>query len=324
MSHVVVFDVGGTKVAATIIDETGRDLLNGTPHIIETPERAPAEQFVQMLIDELLLLEKQFGDVVAWGAAFPGPYKRLPNGELLAFPRNVPGMRGRSLEADMGSALPGLPGIVDNDLKLATWGEFLIGSLRGARNGIGVVHGTGVSSALIVNGAMLRGPDNNAGEIGCLLVERDPTKARPCDSQDGAEFGHLESQIRGPALAEVFFNVDRNNKHAVHTALANASIADHNAMIEYCSAYLTNALAPILQAASIEQVMMFGGIATLLGESYALALTQKLRESSEVFRAANSSVQLARYPRFSPLVAAAQQAFAKVDVAMELHAPMTW
>src|SRR5688572_12756639 len=95
VANVVVFDVGGTKVATTVVNEQGEDLLDGHPRRFETPESAPAEVFVDAMTDELETLRKEFGDVVAWGAAFPGPFERLNNGELLVLPKNIPGMRGR-------------------------------------------------------------------------------------------------------------------------------------------------------------------------------------------------------------------------------------
>ena len=109
MPNVVVFDVGGTKMATTIINEHGKDLLEGNPRRVETKDQVPAEEFVGLMAAELDALDSQFGDVVAWGAAFPGPYRRLSNFELEVFPRNIPGVRGRSIEAEMRPFFPEFP-----------------------------------------------------------------------------------------------------------------------------------------------------------------------------------------------------------------------
>lgn len=314
----MVFDVGGTKIASTVINDKGVDLLLGRPHVVETQEHAPAEEFVGLMATQLRELSDEFGEVVAWSAAFPGPYRRLPNGELQVFPRNVPGVRGKSIEEEMRKFVPDVPGVIDNDTKLATWGEYLIGALRGTADGVGVVHGTGVSSAVISEGKLLRGPDNNAGEMGCIVVETDPDKAFPCDAQEGKALGHLEAQVRGPALASHFFGVDRSDKAAVHQALTHATPEKKTEMIEWCTHYMALAFTPLLQAFSTGNIVFFGGVATLFGEEYADSLTQAFCASSEAFRDSDQRVHIAQQPIMAPLVAAAQEAFAKVGIDMSL------
>lgn len=319
MANAVVFDVGGTKIAASVVDDNGRDVLEGEPRELKTPTSADAATFVETMANLYKELAAEVGDVVAWGAAFPGPYRRLPNGELQVFPRNVPGVRGHSIEAEMRKLLPDVPGFLDNDTKLAAWGEYLIGAIEGQDNSIGVVHGTGVSSALIVEGQLLRGPDNNAGEIACVVVERDPDKARPCDAQDGQAHGHLEGQIRGPALAEIFCGVDRHDGSAVRQALESVDAATKSKMIDHSSRYMALAIGPLLQALSTGHIVFFGGIANFLGDEYAEALTHYLAETSEEFRFAGTKARIAEQPRMSPLVAAAQFAFTKAGHSMKLN-----
>ena len=62
------------------------------------------------------------------------------------------------------------PLVVENDVRMGTYGEFAHGAAKGARNVLGVFVGTGVGGGLIVNGELFNGFNGNAGEIGHLIV----------------------------------------------------------------------------------------------------------------------------------------------------------
>jgi glucokinase len=59
---------------------------------------------------------------------------------------------------------------VENDVRAAAWGEFAHGAGAGARSLVAVFVGTGVGSGAILNGAIWRGANNGAGEIGHTQV----------------------------------------------------------------------------------------------------------------------------------------------------------
>src|SRR5262245_57193105 len=62
------------------------------------------------------------------------------------------------------------PLVVENDVRMGTYGEFAHGAARGARNVLGVFVGTGVGGGLIINGELFCGFNGNAGEIGHLIL----------------------------------------------------------------------------------------------------------------------------------------------------------
>ena len=55
------------------------------------------------------------------------------------------------------------PLVVENDVRMGTYGEFAHGAARGARNVLGVFVGTGVGGGLILNGELFTGFNGNAG-----------------------------------------------------------------------------------------------------------------------------------------------------------------
>jgi glucokinase len=62
------------------------------------------------------------------------------------------------------------PLLVDNDVRMGTYGEFAHGAAKGAQNVLGVFVGTGVGGGLILNGDLFTGFNGNGGEIGHLIV----------------------------------------------------------------------------------------------------------------------------------------------------------
>ncbi|AMV24751.1 Glucokinase [Gemmata sp. SH-PL17] len=62
------------------------------------------------------------------------------------------------------------PIIVENDVRMGTYGEFAHGAAKGARHVLGVFVGTGVGGGMILNGELFTGFNGNAGEIGHLIV----------------------------------------------------------------------------------------------------------------------------------------------------------
>jgi glucokinase len=62
------------------------------------------------------------------------------------------------------------PLVVENDVRMGTYGEFAHGAAKGAKNVLGVFVGTGVGGGMILNGELFTGFNGNAGEIGHLIL----------------------------------------------------------------------------------------------------------------------------------------------------------
>jgi glucokinase len=62
------------------------------------------------------------------------------------------------------------PLVLENDVRMGTYGEFAHGAARGAKNVLGVFVGTGVGGGMIINGDLFTGFNGNAGEIGHLIL----------------------------------------------------------------------------------------------------------------------------------------------------------
>ncbi len=60
---------------------------------------------------------------------------------------------------------------LDNDANCAAWGEHMAGVSRGYKNIVTVTLGTGIGGGIIVDGKLLHGRENHAGEIGHMVID---------------------------------------------------------------------------------------------------------------------------------------------------------
>jgi predicted NBD/HSP70 family sugar kinase len=89
-----------------------------------------------------------------------------------------------------------LPVFVENDVNLTALGEWGFGGGRGARNLVSIAIGTGIGAGIILGGALYRGHNQAAGEVGYLLPGVEYLGRR----YEG--FGALESLASGSGVAE--------------------------------------------------------------------------------------------------------------------------
>lgn len=65
----------------------------------------------------------------------------------------------------------GAPARLDNDANCAAWGEHMAGVSKGYKNIVTVTLGTGIGGGIIVDGKLLHGKENHAGEIGHMVID---------------------------------------------------------------------------------------------------------------------------------------------------------
>ena len=192
-SPALAVDVGGTKLAAAVVEPGGRLV---TWAQVPTRRDLDAEQLwrtLETLVDRVL--ESSGADVPAGlagvGAGCGGPME-WPAG--IVSPLNLPVWRSFPLRARLQERFPGIPVRVHNDAICLVAGEHWRGAGRGKDNVLGMVVSTGVGGGLILDSRIIMGASGNAGHIGHVVVDPDgPVCA--CGGR-----GCLEAIARGPAL----------------------------------------------------------------------------------------------------------------------------
>ncbi len=194
---ILAVDVGGTKVAAGIVDHTGL-LLDRAQE--STPATAdPAELFAVVA-----RLVEQFGPFDQFdrcGVGCGGPMSA--DGEAVS-PLNIPAWRGFRLPDEI-RALTGLAVGLENDAKALALAEGWVGAGIGCSNYMAMVVSTGVGGGIVLDGRLLDGASGNAGHIGHVVVEPEG-QALPGHVQ-----GVLEGEASGTAIA---FRTEELAKHA--------------------------------------------------------------------------------------------------------------
>ncbi len=155
-------DVGGTKIAAGVVDDTGT--IGARAH-----RDTPADS-ADRIVEEICAAASELiasHDVEAVGIGAAG-YVSADRGTVLFAPNLA--WRDEPLGKRVADGL-GLPVVVENDANAAAWAEFVHGAARDVDDMVCVTVGTGIGGGIVIAGELLRGAHGVAAEIGHLRVE---------------------------------------------------------------------------------------------------------------------------------------------------------
>lgn len=164
-------DLGGTKILAGLVDDSGTVLATERR---ATPRTDPGE-VLSVVADVVRALSAGAGgEVAAVGLGVPGPVDAQRS--IVFFAPNL-GWANVPVRSMLEASL-GIPVSVENDGNAAAWGEFRFGAAADIDDDVtAVTVGTGIGGGIIVDGRLLRGSHGAAGEIGHLNVVQG---GRPC------------------------------------------------------------------------------------------------------------------------------------------------
>lgn len=185
MGLTVGVDVGGTKVAAGVVDDDGVILAQLREPTPKTDTSAIAEVIAGM-VDQL----RADHPVEAVGVGAAGFIDAARTTVLFA-----PNLAWRDEPlADRVTKLIDLPVVVENDGNCHAWAEWRFGAARGAHAAVAVVVGTGIGGGMVVDGRLYRGGFGIAGEFGHVRIVPD---GLPCGC---GRRGCFEQYASGNAL----------------------------------------------------------------------------------------------------------------------------
>jgi glucokinase len=291
-------DVGGTKIdlALATLD---REIVERRQ--LRTNAAAGAEQVVRRACElARSLVENRRARVVAVGAVSPG----VPQPDRVLLAPTIGGWEDLRFAEAVRSGLAGLvdpavPVVVGNDVKAGALAEHRAGSLRGARTGVYLNLGTGVATAVVVDGTVLTGAHGAAGEVAYQLTA--PGQPGAADHR-----APLEELVGGRAIDDLATRVVGHPTTAVE-----ALKSDDEAM--------RTALEPALQALDValvnacclldpDLVVVAGG---LMGA--AEVLLPRLRRAVDRGAPVPPDVVAAHHPFDAPLVGAILLAAGALD-----------
>jgi glucokinase len=164
VSLTIGVDVGGTKIAAGVVDEKG--------DIKERVKRPTPAQDGAGVVKEIIGIVNDFKsrhDVTAVGL---GVAAQVDSGRSTVY--FAPNIAWRNVPVgDEVMAGTGLPTVVENDANAATWGEYRFGLTEDVATMILLTVGTGMGGGVVIDGRLFRGAHGVGTELGHLRVAPD-------------------------------------------------------------------------------------------------------------------------------------------------------
>ena len=183
--HVIALDLGGTKLAAGIVDREGV-VVRRTQQPTDTSSQDALLAQIESSIEELL--DDSIG---ALGVGIPSLIDQRAGRAGSSV--NVP-LADVDLRDRLASRF-GLPVALENDANAAALAEHRFGAGRGSEHMVMITLGTGIGGGLILNGELYRGALGTAGELGHITID---VNGPPCQGFCPG-IGHFEALASGTA-----------------------------------------------------------------------------------------------------------------------------
>ncbi len=194
LGYVAGVDIGATSIDVALADFRGAIVARAAePADVRARPEAFLGRVAGLLGDLLARRGADPAQLLAVGIGVPGPVDFTP-GVLIA-PPLMPLWEGFPIKSFMGQRFPRARVVVDNDVNIMAKGEQQAGAGRGLDSFLYVKIGTGIGCGIISHGAIYRGADGCAGDVGHICVDYNGPVCH-CGNQ-----GCLEIMAAGPAIA---------------------------------------------------------------------------------------------------------------------------
>ena len=189
---IVGIDIGGTKVAAGIVDLNGVVLAASRTPMVARGSAGEGLAAVETAIKSVIAQKTSAQEVKAIGICSPGPLD--PKTGVVINPPNLPCWRNFPLAESIRNSHR-VPVKVENDANAAALAEVKWGAARGYRNVFYLCIGTGIGTGIVFDGAIYHGRTGAAGEGGHMGIDINGPLC-PCGKR-----GCVEVLASGPAIA---------------------------------------------------------------------------------------------------------------------------
>ena len=192
-NYVVGIDIGGTKLATVVADDSCK-IINKVrkPTLAAKGPKYAIQLLFDMVYQTIEEASLDFGSISAIGVSCGGP---LDTGTGIVYsPPNLPGWDAFPLKERLELEFK-VPTIIENDANACALAEYRFGGGRGYNVVLYMTMSTGIGGGIVVNGQILHGANDSAGEVGHQIL-------LPNGPQCGCgKRGCLEALCSGPAIA---------------------------------------------------------------------------------------------------------------------------
>lgn len=213
-------DIGGTNIKIALVDLKGSIVYsNTTPTRAEMGYEYTINNIKQAVYDLMKETKASAENIEAIGFGFPGQidYKK---GVVRMLP-NIPGWVDVPVAKIMEDEFK-IPTRLDNDVRCAALGELNFGAGKGCENLICITVGTGIGSGLIINGKLVRGAANAAGEIGHIKLSLGDGPLCGC-----GDFACFEAYASGPAIVAMAKEYIAGGKSSKYKEMATEELSPY-------------------------------------------------------------------------------------------------
>lgn len=254
---VLVFDIGGTKVAAAVMlpDATICARAEIATAAVLGPQRVVERigELGRRVLATFAQEQPGFPLPRRAGVASAGQIDRA-TGVISYATFHLPGWIGFPLGEQLSTTLD-MPVCVDNDVNCHALAEAKLGAGRPYAHFLLVAVGTGVGGGIVIDGKLYRGRLGGAGEIGQLCVE---PEGRPCS-------GDLRGCLEVYTASSVM--VAASGYPSIQTMAADYRAGAQIPAVETAAEWLGRGLALITHILAPEAILI-GGSVGLLGQRY--------------------------------------------------------
>ncbi len=282
-------DLGGTKILTALVNKETGEVIHSVKK--KTKKDKGPKNIIKKMIDSIedLLKESKIPieEISSIGIGAAGQVDR-ENGILLAavnldcYDLNI---RQKINE------YYNLPVYVGNDVEIAAIGELKFGAAKGYKDVVCIFVGTGVGSAIIKDGKIIKGATGTAGEIGHIIVD---LNGRPCAC--GAH-GCLEAYASRSAIEKRIEGALKKGRHSIildymesgksiTSHMIHDSIEKGDELVIQCvneaAEYLSGGIASVINFINPELIVLGGGLIEAVDYFYQLVIKKSKAKSLPV------------------------------------------
>lgn len=263
--HYIGIDLGGTNIAAGIVDENGCIVIKDS---VPTLKERPTEEIIDDMAKLCHTLCEKIGipmeDINAVGVGCPGAIDDKRG--IVSYCNNIP-MHNYPMCEILGSKL-GKKVSLANDANAAAYGEYIKNG-NGCDSFLMVTLGTGVGAGLVLNGKIFSGFNGVASEAGHMTLVHDGVQCTCGKKGCWEAYASVTGLVRQTKEAaekhpesSMNENIRRRGKVSGRTAFDEAKNGDETAKAvvqKYCE-YVADGLTSLINIIEPERVCIGGGI----------------------------------------------------------------
>ena len=263
----VGIDLGGTKILFGLVERESGKVVDFVKK--KTKKEKGSENIARKMLDGIDRLLEQtqvdLSEIQSIGVGSAGQIDRK-NGVIIG------ALNLDCYNLDLKSILEEkfkIPTFVGNDVEVAALGEQKFGAGRNCDDFVCVFVGTGIGSAIVKDGKLMRGATGTAGELGHIIVD---LNGRPCAC--GAH-GCLEAYASRTAIETRIDGALKKGRKsciseyledgkAITSSMIRKAIEREDELVLQCvteaSEYLSAGLASVINLINPERIILGGGL----------------------------------------------------------------